>query len=198
MEVHGRREASARIVEEDQLPYRDTSSISIERMTGPRRVRKRTKVEASEPQAWESTRSKERALWQDEAGEHAEGGGDEAGGQLLADMRFKLRFAQDGTAARSHGDRDTVECGRRVAEKGQASTPRRRGSGTVSVFGVYQCWCVCGQSLPRVISERGRGTLDYVVDLEWEAAGENGGRGERGHVSAKFGEYEFSTGRGFL
>ena len=75
-------------------------------------------------------------------------------------MRFKLRFAEDGAAAtgtRSHGDRDTVECGRRVAEKGQAqhaSAPREWHGGRI--WGVW-CVCVFVQSLPRVISERGRG-----------------------------------------
>jgi hypothetical protein len=54
MEEHGERgEAPVRIVEEDQLPYRDTSSISIHGVTGPRQVRKRVTVEANEPRAWE-------------------------------------------------------------------------------------------------------------------------------------------------
>lgn len=50
MEEHGgREEASVRIVEEEPLPYRATSSISIQGMTGPRQVQKRAKEEADEP-----------------------------------------------------------------------------------------------------------------------------------------------------
>jgi hypothetical protein len=78
----------------------------------------------------------------------------------LADMRFKLRFAEDGaaaTGARSHGDRDTVHSvGGEWPKKDtqHASAPREWHGGRI-----WGGWCVCvfGQSLPRVISERGRG-----------------------------------------
>lgn len=128
----------------------EVGSISIQGMTGPRRAPKRAKVEASElvrkknvgRQASGGGRvAAKSGLWQDEAGEHAEGGGD-VRAQLLADMRFRLRL---GAIRRRwcSGNWDSAitwrsrysSVGGEWPKKDKRRTPRRRGSGTMTAFG---------------------------------------------------------------
>ena len=105
-------------------------------------------------------------------------------------MRFRPRFAQDGAAATSHGDRVWAEYGRK------RTWPTRLGAEGVARRPYKECLCIFVQftegdfrTRPRLV----RRTLDYVVDLREKMEGRGGG-----HVSSKFGEYEFSTGHGFL
>lgn len=94
-------------------------SISMQGVTGPRRVRKRAKTEANEPRAWERGTGE----WQQRA--RAVAGGDEE----VAGMRFRRDSPKMVQRQLGHDHMEIAigQCGRRVAEKGQAqhaSAPR--------------------------------------------------------------------------
>lgn len=117
--------------------------------------------EGSTGESWGPNGSKERAVAG--RGRGARGGRRRCRAQLLADMRFKLRLrAIRGRWCSGNWNAITWRSRYTVwAESGRKRTngrlPRRRGRGTVTVFGGNGYWCVFAQSLPRVISERGRG-----------------------------------------